>query len=246
MDDDLGLPSSIELAWGLRARSGRGPKPGLSLARIVAAAVAVAEAEGLNAVSMSRVAADVGSSPMALYRYVASKEELLVLMMDLPFEQPPRYDPDAGWRAAFTTWADAYRGILRRHPWVVRIPISGPPITPNNVAWFEAGLQALAGTELDEGEKVAAILVLSNFVRGDAMLMADLEAAESNADLMQIMQSYGPLLARLTDAEQHPAVRRAIDSGVFELSDEPDADYRFGLQAILDGLESRMRPRRAR
>ena len=66
----MDLPASIEAAWGLRERPHRGPKPGLSLARIVEAGVQVAEAEGLAAVSMSRVAAELGAAPMSLYRYV--------------------------------------------------------------------------------------------------------------------------------------------------------------------------------
>lgn len=244
MSDELGLPSSIELAWGRRAPSGRGPRPGLSVERIVAAAVSVAEKEGFGAVSMSRVAAEVGSSPMSLYRYVASKDELLVLMMDLPFEAPPEIDPAVGWREALTDWVQAYREVLRRHSWVVRVPISGPPITPNNVAWFEAGLQTLAGTELEEGEKVGTVLLTSSYVRSEAMLAADLEAAEANADLLRILTSYGSLLRELTDAERHPAVRRTLDAGVFDAMDEPpDADFQFGLQTILDGLQTLMTTR---
>lgn len=245
MSDELGLPSSIELAWGRRAPSGRGPKPGLSVERIVAAGVELAASEGLGAVSMSRVAAQVGASPMSLYRYVSSKDELLVLMMDLPFETPPARDPAADWRTALTTWVLAYREILGRHPWVVRVPISGPPITPNNVAWFEAGLQALDGTELAEGEKISAILLTSSYVRSGAVLAADLEAAEANSDLLKILMSYGALLRELTDEQRHPAIRKVLDAGVFDFMDEdPDEDFLFGLDTILDGLEARMVSRR--
>src|SRR5918993_822630 len=91
MDDQIGtgLPASIEAAWGMRTRPNKGPRPALSLERIVAAAVKVAAADGLQAVSMSRVAADLGVSTMSLYRYVSAKGELLALMADLPFEEPP-------------------------------------------------------------------------------------------------------------------------------------------------------------
>src|SRR6476659_9040163 len=76
------LPASLEAAWGLRARSTKGPKPGLSLERIVEAAVALAQREGIGAISMARAAGEVDSSAMSLYRYVAAKDELLALMVD--------------------------------------------------------------------------------------------------------------------------------------------------------------------
>src|SRR3979490_2569423 len=81
------LPASIEAAWGLRDRTHKGPKPGLSLGRIVEAGVKVAESEGLAAVSMSRIAAQLGSAPMSLYRYVSAKDELLALMVDSVYGQ---------------------------------------------------------------------------------------------------------------------------------------------------------------
>ena len=88
-ETESGLPASIEAAWGLRERPARGPKPGLSLERIVAAAVELAAAEGLAAVSMSRVARALGSSPMSLYRYVTAKDELLALMVDAALADTP-------------------------------------------------------------------------------------------------------------------------------------------------------------
>lgn len=131
---ETGLPASIETAWGLRERPGKGPRPGLSLERIVAAGVRVAAAEGLAAVSMSRVATDLGASTMSLYRYVAAKDELLTLMMDAAAGPPPADLPRPGetWRDGLSRWAWAYRAILHEHPWIVRIPISGPPAAPNN------------------------------------------------------------------------------------------------------------------
>src|SRR5918993_1939838 len=94
-----GLPASIEAAWGVRERPPKGPRPALSLERIVDAAARVAAADGLAAVSMSRVAGDLGVSTMSLYRYVAAKGELLALMADLPFEEPPaRRGAEESWR----------------------------------------------------------------------------------------------------------------------------------------------------
>ena len=84
-----GLPVSILTAWGLRGRPAKGPRPTLSLAQIVTAGVQVAESEGLAAISMSRVAAKLGTAPASLYRHVATKDELLALMADAVLGRPP-------------------------------------------------------------------------------------------------------------------------------------------------------------
>nr|MDT0525438.1 TetR/AcrR family transcriptional regulator [Streptomyces sp. DSM 41633] len=117
------LPASIEAAWGLRERPAKGPKPGLSLERIVAAAVSVAAAEGLAAVSMGRVAKEVGASTMSLYRYVSAKDELYVLMQEAVIGPPsplPALEAGAGWRAALTEWAAGQREQFLANLWVLR------------------------------------------------------------------------------------------------------------------------------
>src|SRR4029450_6860985 len=140
-----GLPASIEAAWGVRTRPSKGPRPALGLERIGAAAVRGAAGgrrpaggvgggagEGLQAVSMGRVAADLGVSTMSLYRYVGAKDELLALMADLTFEAPPApRGPGESWRDGLSRWAWTELAVYRRNPWVLRIPISGPPVTPN-------------------------------------------------------------------------------------------------------------------
>ena len=243
MDDDTetGLPASIEEAWGVRRRPRKGPKPGLDLERIVAAAVKVAAAEGIEAVSMSRVATELGSSAMSLYRYVAAKDELLALMVDAAFDEPVAPAPaDEGWRAGMARWAWTYHDALRRHPWVLGVPISGPPVTPNQTAWMEDGLRALAGTGLAEGEKLSVILLVSGYVRNEATLSAQLAAAAG-----PIMPAWSRQLTRLTDAERFPALHAALASGVFDQDDDPDDEFTFGLERVLDGIEALVRRRGA-
>lgn len=175
-----GLPASIEAAWGLRDRPVKGPKPGLTLERIVAAAVAVAASEGLAAVSMGRVAKDLGASTMSLYRYVSAKEELYLLMQEAAMGEPPplpALEAGEGWREAIGQWAWAQREMFHRSLWALRMPISGPPASPNSVAWWEQGLQALEGSGLSEGDKISTILLVSGFVRNEALLMSDIAAA---------------------------------------------------------------------
>lgn len=234
-----GLPASIEAAWGLRERPGKGPKPGIGIERIVAAAVALASAEGVGAVSMGRVAKELGVSTMSLYRYVAAKDELYILMQEeavgLPPAPPP---PGTGWREALTAWARAQREVFHRNLWVLRIPISGPPATPNSVAWWDRGLAALADTGLDEGEKLSVILLVGGFVRNEAMLMADLGAAiaASGEPPEAVMRRYGQTLERFADPERYPALARLLASKVMYEPDTQDFDFVFGLERLLDGV----------
>ena len=240
-ETETGLPASIEAAWGLRQRPRKGPKPSLDLERIVAAAVKVAASEGLAAVSMSRVAAELGSSAMSLYRYVTAKDELLELMIDSVFDPSVAPAPEGeGWRAGMARWAWTYHDALRRHPWVLRVPISGPPVTPNQIAWLEDGLRSLGGTGLAEGEKMSVILLVSGYVRNEATLAADLAAA---AGAGQLMPTWSQQLVILTDAERFPALHAALGSGVFDQDDDPDDEFVFGLERVLDGIEALVRTR---
>jgi AcrR family transcriptional regulator len=243
-----GLPASIEAAWGVRERPPKGPRPALSLERIVAAAVRVAATDGLAAVSMSRVAADLGVSTMSLYRYVASKDELLALMTDLPFEAPPApRGPEEGWREGLSRWAWTELAVYRRNPWVLRIPISGPPVTPNAMAWLERGLACLGDTGLEEGEKLSVMLLLTGFVRGQAALQVDLAAAQASGAAppdLEMMGSFGRLMARLLDPDRFPALHAVIAAGVFDEPDDGDYDFVFGLERVLDGIETLIDRRR--
>src|ERR1700741_846588 len=163
MSEETGLPASFELAWGVRARPTKGPKRALSLERVVAAGVAVAAADGIGAVSMSRVAKELGASAMSLYRYVASKDELLALMVDAALGDIPEISTADGWRAGLEKWAWAEIAAYRRNLWVLQVPVSGPPVTPNQIAFLDQGLRCLAGTPLEPYEKLAVILTLTSY-----------------------------------------------------------------------------------
>jgi AcrR family transcriptional regulator len=234
-----GIPGSVAAAWGVRERPHKGPRPALTLGRIVDAAVRVADAEGLDAVSMGRVAAEIGTAPMSLYRHVSSKEELLTLMVDAAWGPAPAGpEPGEDWRAGLARWAWTLRAEARRHPWVVRIPLSGLPIMPNEVAWFENALACQAGTGLSEARKASVILLLAGYVRNQATTEADIEAAIRASGLTpaQWMASYPRMLAQLADPARFPALTKFIAAGVFEAEDGPDDEFIFGLDRILGGV----------
>jgi AcrR family transcriptional regulator len=233
------IPQSVAAAWGVRERPHKGPKPALSLARIVDAGVRVADTEGLDAVSMGRVAASLDTAPMSLYRHVSSKEELLRLMVDAAWGDSPG-PPSGGenWRDGLSRWAWAMRAAIRRHPWAARLPISGLPILPREIAWFEDALACLAGTGLTEARKASVIMLLSGYVRNLATTEADIAAAvaASGLSMDEWMASYPAMLRQLTDPRRFPALTAFIAAGVFDAADGPDDEFGFGLDRILDGV----------
>jgi AcrR family transcriptional regulator len=232
----------LRLLWGLEEPASRGPKRGLGLEAIAHAAVRVADAEGLPAVSMSRVAADLGFSTMALYRYVDSKDDLLLVMANTAFGLPelPRRHPRTGWRTRLKDWAYANRAGLMRHPWLLQLPVSEPPLAPTPLAWMEAGLQALAGTRLREQEKLSVMLLTDVYVRGQTQLALQVRAAngDSGTSSLEADQRYVRMLSQLVDPETHPGIAAAITAGSLEDSgdDFGDTEFAFGLTVVLDGV----------
>jgi AcrR family transcriptional regulator len=231
-DEDL-IPPSIQLAWGRRPRSTRGPKPGLTLDRIVAAGIKVAMTEGIGALSMTRVAAELGVGTMSLYRYVVAKDELLTLMVDGALGPPPPAPPGEDWRAGLRRWAVGVRAAYQRHPWALRVPINAPPMGPNNVAWLENALRALSDTPLSEQQKLSTVLLVSGFVRNEVTLDLDLAAGAGGE---QVMPTYARMLGALIEGGDFPALAEAIASGALSDEDDPDSEFEFGLERILDGV----------
>jgi AcrR family transcriptional regulator len=239
------LPDSVAAAWGLRDAPTR-PRPrGLSLGRIVEAGLRVAESDGLPAVSMARVAAELGVATMSLYRHVSAKDELVSHMVDAVYASAPA-DPTATetWRDGLRRWATLHIAVLRRHAWVVRVPISSAPLMPHAVRWFECGLRCLRDTKLAPHEKPSVLLLVNGFVRNQALLEADLaiaaRAAGSGPEAAGA--AYGRQLGRLVDPDGFPALTDLLAAGVFTEPATGD-DFAFGLDRILDGIEVLVRAR---
>lgn len=199
----------------------------------------VAAADGLAAVSMSRVAAELGAATMSLYRHVSSKDELLAHMVDAAFAAvPPPAAAEETWRSGLTRWASAHLAVLRQHTWLVRIPIGGPPVMPNQVLWFERGLGCVRTTALAPAEQPSVLLLVNGFVRNQATLEADLAAAARAAGtaMDEVGREYTALLTRLTDAERFPAIQGLLRANVFIGEGALADDFQFGLDRILDGI----------
>ena len=232
------LPADVALMWRLREKPRRGPKPSLTLDDIAAAAIAIADAEGLAAVSMARVAERLGNSTMALYRHLKSKDDLLVIMSDAAIERPEPMPEGVDWRTGLTFWADGVLTAIRRHPWYSKVPISGPPAGPNNLAWFDSALGVLKDTGLPEEAKVGVVMGLITYVQGQIRMAFDLAAGY--ADNPDAFQRFGSTLRQVADPRVYPAVARTVDAGVFDevgsFEEDNEADFDFGLQLYLDGV----------
>jgi len=238
MTDAPDLPPRIALAWGVAERPERAPKRELSIERIVDAAIELADAHGLGAVSMAKVAQRLGFTTMSLYRYVTSKDDLLLLMQEaaLDVEYPPPHDP-ADWRAELREWAQFTMAVFASHPWFLDIPVTGAPLTPNNLRGADSGLRALRSTPLDDEEKMSAILLVSGYARNAARLQTDLARAVAAADGDESVQggAWAEALRGLVDEVRFPYLRPLVEAGTYAGEGEID-DTAWGLERVLDGL----------
>jgi len=233
--DESDLPADLRLLWEQRDRPRRGPKSAVNLESVVQAAIELADAEGLDQLSMSRVSERLGFTTMAVYRYVKSKDDLLTHMGDAANQVPPKPTPRA-WRRGLEHWARGIQANYRAHPWMTRLPVTGPPIGPRQLTWMETGLANLAATGLREDEKLAVIQTIHGYVRGEAQFSAELLRAARNQPPPTV--TYGQALRLVTAEDSHPAIHQLLESGVLdEPTDYTDADFEFGLQRILDGVD---------
>lgn len=232
------LPRGIALAWGVAANPQRGPKREMSVEKIVEAAVGLADAEGIGAVSMAAVAAKLGFTPMSLYRYVSAKDDLLLLMQEEATGLPPEeVREQEGWRAQLRALFDAQSHLYLAHSWLLSIPITGSPITPSSSAWLDAGLASLEGTPLDDVERLAVALAVTGAARWYGIVIAGYaeQARSTGMSPDQITAYEAELFDRVITAEEYPALRAAIEAGVFLSDDDP---FHFGIERIFDGVEA--------
>jgi AcrR family transcriptional regulator len=208
---------------------------------VVAAASRLADAEGLEAVTMRRVAQALGVVAMTLYTYVPGKAELLDLMLDAAYTRMARADVSRQpWRERLTRIAEENMALFEAHPWAAAISTIRPPLGPGLMAKYEHELSALEGLGLDDIEMDACLTYLLSFVQACARAAADRGTVERDTtmDEEQWWAASAPLLARLVDGNAYPiATRVGSAAGAAHGSAySPDHAYDFGLQRLLDGL----------
>jgi AcrR family transcriptional regulator len=235
---DVDLPRGIALAWGVAANPQRGPRREMTVERIVEAAIEVADAEGLSAVSMAAVAARLGYTPMSLYRYVSAKDDLVLLMQESATGVPPDSVRDeTGWRNRLLALFRAQVQVYLDHPWMIDVAISGSPVTPNSAAYLDAMISAVAETPLTDEERVAVALLVTGQSRWYGIVQAGYAKASRDRGMSpaEVTVYEDALFDALIDAGEFPELRRAVDAGVFRSEADP---FAFGFDRTLDGIEA--------
>lgn len=247
---------SLALLWragddATEVSGGRpGPKPGLTIDMIVDAAIAVADAEGMAALSMRAVGERLGRTAMALYTYVPGKDVLLDLMYDRALaELPAGYDLGSGWRAAVTSWAQDACELHLRHPWMLQVSQARPVLGPSEYAMLDTLVRALRETGLDPVPLRGVVGTLIHFVRGAAATIAESRQAEAATgvtdeewwldrarSLKEVAPDFADRFPSVAWLESRPAPRPADAAGPY-LEYEARRMFRAGLGLILDGVE---------
>ncbi|MEV0023595.1 TetR/AcrR family transcriptional regulator C-terminal domain-containing protein [Streptomyces atroolivaceus] len=172
---------SMDLLWRTEgdppSQGGPGPRPALSVDAIVAAAVAIADTQGMAALSMRAVGERLGRTAMALYTYVPGKSELLDVMYDAVHAELPDPAGSGDWREDLTTWAGSALDFYVRHPWVLQISQARPVLGPHEYAALDTLVRLLYGTGLDPRLVRRLTGTLFHFVRGAAQTVADARRA---------------------------------------------------------------------
>ncbi len=245
----------MALLWGRDEPPKRGPKPGMSVAEIVVAAIDLADAEGLDAVSMRKVADRLGKSAMALYSYVPGKAELLDVMLDTVLgELTIAHSLDGGWRAAVMASARDGWALYQRHPWVLQVSGARAVLGPHELDAYEAQLRLFTGLGLSGVEMARIVGVIDSFVRGAAKAVSDARTAKQATGLSDEdwWNARAPLLAEIADAAwaaRYPTITQLDAEHAFDQSDRPDDTtpytvrdaldiFEFGLERLLDGIDA--------
>jgi AcrR family transcriptional regulator len=218
-----------ELLWSDQQRPGRGRPAGLSRERIVAEAVAIADAEGLHKVSMKHLAERLGSGVMSLYRHVPGKDELLLLMYDSLMAGPLQLPEADHWREVLRAWALGVRDLFLAHPWALTVATAERAMGPGEATWVDAVLGRLDKVGMPPALGMVAVLTVDCFALGAVRPELGGAEGEGEADFFQFLADPAvrgrfPNLARLAEPgfASHPPLEEYFE---------------FGLDRILDGLE---------
>jgi AcrR family transcriptional regulator len=220
----------------------------LSREEIVRTAIAVADAEGAEAVNMRRIARELGSGTMSLYWHVASKDELLDMMIDAIVGDAQAPEPSGDWRADLRAGACTTRDALHQHQWAVNFMSTRPPAGPKMLRNLERSLGALDGLGLDKATALTALMAVGTYVLGAVLreqqeangerymaeLFGDVPEAEKQAVIREFVQ-------RIRTSGQFPRMVAMLDEGVDpDAAETRDERFEFGLDCLLDGIAARL------
>lgn len=237
---------TLSRLWGTREVPSRGPKHALTSAQVVAAAIEVADVDGdLALLSMRRVASCLGVGTMSLYTYVASRDELVEMMLDHVYGEAVRDLHDrttADWKQGLRAVADVNWALCLRHPWVLQIFTGRPALGPNAIAKYDQELTVIDGTGLTDVEMDAVLTLLLTHVEGIARRRVESDHVIERTGItdQQWWQQISPTFANVFDATRFPLADRVGQAAGQEHqgAHDPEHAYRFGLDRLLDGVTS--------
>ena len=227
------LQRTLDLMWGTTAAPSRGPRPGLSIERIVEVAIGVADADGLAAVSMRRIANELGIGVMGLYRYVPSKGELVDLMLDAAQRDvPDAYPLGDDWRSRLRIVTQELIEHYRRHRWLLQVSQARPLMGPESIRTYDDALRCMDGIGLTDHEMAWTVTMLDSLARGASQWNVEYkEAAErtgiSDEDWWAAQMPY--ITKAMADGE-HTTMARVVANDPYE----DDTDY--VIDRALDGI----------
>jgi AcrR family transcriptional regulator len=232
------LPPHVRAAWQDQlGKPARSYATGLSTAAVVEAGVALADAGGLDAVTIRALSQSLGFTTMAVYRHIDSREELVTLMIDAALAAPEAAPPqDTSWQDALRGWAAALLGRYRRHPWLLDGPPPGLPTTPHHALWVERALAILEAVPLTLGQKLDIALLVDSHARNIAQL------GSATTQSRQASQAVVTELQAVLDSATFPHFIDTLEAGALQDAEPPGLE--FGLDCILAGVEALARARR--
>ena len=232
------LSRSAELLWHAHERPVKGPRPTLTLAQIVDTAIAVADTDGIDALSMRRIARDLDVGAMSLYRYVPGKGELLDLMLDRvsAIGDLPDKATELTWRETLELSARGSRDLFLRHPWLLQVNWARPVLGPNTLAAVEFVIAGLDGVGLTDQERIMVLSSVDSYVTGSVrqQIMYTNAAVETGVSDDEFWAAQYPVLERAMATGAYPAMA-ALAENAFDAGWEET--FEFGLSCLLDGLE---------
>jgi AcrR family transcriptional regulator len=225
VDGEEEAAAAVGLLWGTRAAPTRGPKPSLSVEQIADAAVARADAEGIEAVSMQRVGESLDVTKMSLYRYLSGKSELVAVMIERAVGDPPELSRVRGsWRRRLERWAELMSAAWDAHPWVPWVTVGNRVIGPREAGWSEAAVAAMDDTPLSLHQRMDVVTTVSGLLRNtQSGIVTGTQPwhAERHAQLIREHADRFPTLSRVADVRAR----------------SPRHARSFGLSCLLDGVE---------
>ena len=240
-EPEYGTPEGnrvIDLLWGDPTPGTRGPKPKISLRQIVDAGIDLAARDGLDALSMRKVGAQLGVSAMSLYTHVPGKSELIELMIDRVYAEIVAPDPDDPWRRQVEFFARQSHALYRRHPWLLETNRFRLPMGPHILDATEGLYRAITASGLPAAETVGVSNLISSYVYGLARnQIGDIEEQRrTGVSTEAYWESRSSFWGTYFDAGRFPTHYKLYTEGGFDAAWVHDLD--FSLDRMLDGIEA--------